>query len=527
MTVNFIMLVPILVPFIVAILLFGLKKWISNFAGEIATGAIIINIAILAAISFRVQQASTKILYGFYNATTGAEYSSPMGVQLRIDGFSSWFLIFVNIVVALLFAYEASKQRNRPDGAIYLGLLLILTAGANAVLIADDFLTLFLAWVIIGVSLIILVSYKRTIKALREGGIKAYILIGLALIFQLIAVILSYGLFGSLSFEYVKDNFALLFLSRIQDAQAVLYLIISFVIVGFGLFANVFLLNIWMPKATENAPASTQTFAFGIISGLSILSLIRVLYSLFDPGIFTSINYPLILVIIGIITAFEGVLLLFYQVIRKDKENISLTKVITFVSIVNIGLVITGISIGGIVSSTTIDSFLTANDCLGYSALQLINLAISSYLCYTSKERAMLMRDSDKLHDLRGLGRELPLTSFILVISLTSLVGILPTFGGVNLYMLVFSLFQLEQSIYAIIIIIVIILLLVSYLLVIKYLLFDKPGRGVSFSSSAMLDDLTLPNFFGLVIAIGLLILGFIPNLIANPIIENAGFIIP
>lgn len=525
-SVNLMLMVPILLPFIIAIIIFGFRKWLNNFAGEIAAGSIIINIAIIAVLNFRVQQTTTKMLFGFYNTTAGIEYGSPLGVQLRIDGFIGWFLLFVNIIIALVFAYETTNQRNHPNGSIYISLLLFLTAGVNAVAFADDFLTLFLAWVIIGVSLITLVTFKRKIKDLREGGIRTYILVGLALVFILIAVILSYGLFGSLSFDYIRSNLTLLFSSRIQDSTVIIYLIISLIITGFGLFANIFLLNLWMPKATENASASTQFFSFGIISGFSIISIVRVIYSFFNPTIFTTLNYSLIFSIIGIITAIEGSFLLVYQVFRKDKENISLTKIIIFMIFTNIGLIITGISISSSLNLEEIDSFLTAKDCLGYSLMHILNLVITSYLSFTSKERLSLNRNnSDKLFDLRYVGKEFPITTVVLVISLTSMIGLLPTFGGVNLYMMIFSLIQLEFYAFTIIIVLVMILLIICYLIVLKYLLFDKYTRNVSMSGG-LTNDLTLPNFFGLIVAIGLLILGFIPNIIASKIVDNALFII-
>jgi formate hydrogenlyase subunit 3/multisubunit Na+/H+ antiporter MnhD subunit len=510
-----------------AILLFGLRKLLKNFTGEIATATNIANIAIIAVIIYRVQQSSSNIIFGFYNTTSGTAYDAPMGVQLRADGFTSWFSLIVNVVIALIFAYEAVKQRNKTEGSVYISILLFITAGVNAVLVADDFLTLFLAWTIIGISMIVMIGFNKTINDLKEGAVRAYIMVGLALIFLLIAVVLSYGLFGSLSFDYISTNLTLLLSDRIQNAKLVMFLIISLLIIGFGLLANVFLLNVWMPKATENSPASVQFFAFGIISGFSILSLIRVLYSFFAPGIFPTINYPLILVIIGLITSIEGTLLFLYQIMRKDKENISLTKIITFIIITNLGLVVTGLSASSLIDNS-LDSFLTIKDCLGYSAMQLINIAISSYLCYTSKERVMLIRNnSDKLIDLKGMGKQLPITTFVLVISLTSLIGLLPTFGGVNLYMIIFSLIQLEQYTIAILLIIIAIMLVVGYLMVLKFLLFDKPDREIHLSGGGFLDDLTLPNFFGLVVAIFLLVLGFIPNIIASRIVENAEFIIP
>jgi len=205
----------------------------------------------------RLSNTTSKIIYGFYNTTTGKEFGAPTGVQFRIDGFSGWFLILLNVIIALILVFEAIERRGKAEGPIYFSLLLFLISGINGVMLANDFFTIFVAWVIVGLSLIMLITFKRRKVDLREGGMRAYILISLSLVLILLAVVLSYGLFGSLNFDYIHDNNDLLTSPRIQNATLLIYLIIALLIVGFGLMANIFLLNLWMPKAIEKADAST------------------------------------------------------------------------------------------------------------------------------------------------------------------------------------------------------------------------------------------------------------------------------
>ena len=42
--VNIILLVPILLPFLLGVIIFGLRKWLKSFSGEIAVAGIILNV---------------------------------------------------------------------------------------------------------------------------------------------------------------------------------------------------------------------------------------------------------------------------------------------------------------------------------------------------------------------------------------------------------------------------------------------------------------------------------------------------
>ena len=526
--INFTMIFLVILPFTMAIIIFGFKKWLKNFAGEIGAATMIAVVALTAVLNYALKSNPlTNILYGIYNTSQRTDYGPPLGVQLRIDGFTSWFLLCINIVIVFIFIYESIKQREKPEGPIHISLLLFLTAGINGVMIANDFFTLFLSWVIIGFTVISLITFRRRAIDLKEGGVRSYILIGLSISFLLLAVVLCYGVFGTLNFDVIKNDDTILSSSRIQNLSLVLYTIIALVIVGFGLFANIFLLNLWMPKAIEHSPASTQVFTTGITSSIALLSIFKVLFSFFNPESFVGIAYPQVLAVIGILTALEGALLIIYQVTRKDEDKASLTKIIIYSAIVNIGIALTGISLGGFTVEVGSGGIFSLSDIIGYSALQLINLAITMFLTLTAKERLVSKRGSEKLFALRGSVKDFPLTVFMLIIGLSSTIGLLPTFGGVNVYMLVFSLIQLNFIGYAIFIVLILVLLLIGYLIVFKFLIFDKPTKETSFGSGGISQDFSLHTFLGLIIAIGLIVFGLVPSIISNSILENISLMLP
>ena len=523
-TINVLLLIPILLPFIAAILLFGLRKWLSNFTGELAVGVLIIIVAIVGALINQVQSTTSKIIYGVYNTTVGIEYGPPTGVQFRVDQFSSWFMLLFNIIIIFILIFETVNQRKKPSGSTYISVILFLVAGINAVIITYDFFTMIIAWVIIGIALIIMISYWRRAEDIKEGSVRAYVMVGLSIAFLIFAAVLLYGIFRSLNFDYVKTNLASLLSGRVENLLLIMNVIIALIIGGFGIFIQMFLLNLWMPKTIEKAPTSTKIFVTGIISGLAVLSLFRTLYSFFSPDIFTRTNYSIVLAIIGLLTATEGAILLANQVLRK--KNISFTKIISFSAFVNLGIILTGVSMNGIVEKTP-EMLAIIENCVGYSYVLIINLAAVMALSYISGAKLSTQYNkSDNLLEMKGAVRELPITTATLVIALLSSVGILPTLGGVASYMLILSLFEAGYLAFAIIILIILVIVLTCYLWILKIVLFDNPVRGINYQQSGFSYDLSLSTIMTFLLALMLVILGIAPAIIAHNFIDGVALIL-
>ncbi|HUU78502.1 MAG TPA: proton-conducting transporter membrane subunit [candidate division Zixibacteria bacterium] len=523
--INILILMPILLPFLLALVIFGLRKWITSFSGELGSGIVVINIAIISALIVRIMDSYHKILYGIYDNSQGLEYGAPTGIQFRIDGSTSWLMLSLNILMFFILAYESSKRREQLSSPIYISLLLFLLAGVNCILISYDFFTLFLSWVIICLTLILMLTFSRKGEDLKESGVRSYITFGLSMGFLLFAVVLCYGIFGTLNFDYVSNHKELFTLEIQQSFTLLIYLIIALVVISFGLIAQLFLLNLWMPNTTEKVSTSTKIVISGFTSSLALISLFRVLYGFFNPRNYQGVNYSLILAIIGIITAFEGIILIIHQFTRKESEGISLTKIIIFSAITNIGIIMTTLSFGGIIINENSETVFIEN-CIGYSYLQIINIGITLFLLFITSEKFSQWRNkSDNLYDLRGIGKTLRITALVFIIGLFSNAGLIPTLGGITIFMLITSLIQAGYFVFGILIAIINIALFVCYLYIIKIILFDKPESGIILGNLG--DDISFSTVIGLVLSITLIILGILPSILANGLINGVSAIVP
>ena len=520
--VNVLLLIPILLPFLLGVIIFGFRKWLQSFSGEIGTAGIIGVVVFVAVIIDKVSKSTNKIIYGVYDTSIGTEYNPPTGIQLRGDGVSSWILLFLNILLVLVLIYESSKIREQQNAPIYVSFFLFLISGINGAFLTYDFFTLFLSWVIIGISLILLITFNRKKEDLTTGGVKAFTTIGFAIALLLLAVILTYGLFGTLNFAYILDN-ELFNAGILQNTKLLVYFIISTVIISFGIFANFFLLNIWTPSAIQNARTGVKIMTVSFTGVTAVFSLLKVLYNVFNPVIFPGDNFSIVLAGIGLISAFEGLLLIIGQLIKK--EEINAMKIIVYTAFVNIGIAVTALSFGGIILED-VTSVNLLRDCLGYGYLYLANSVATIFLSAICLEKfAEASGGSFDLKDMKGMGKEFPITGVIFTISSLSNIGILPTFGGVTIFMIIYSLFRTEYLAFAIILAVLVFILLVCNMIILKQLILNKSQR-ISAVATGISNDISVTTFIGILLALSLLLFGIVPSLITNGVIEGVSSIL-
>ena len=69
--------------------------------------------------------------------------------------------------------------------------------------------------------------------------------------------------------------------------------------------------------------------------------------------------------------------------------------------------------------------------------------------------------------------------------------------------------------------------MLIGFLMVFKFLIFDKPTREGSYGSGGISQDLSMHTILGILLALGLIILGLIPSIIGKYILENISLMLP
>ncbi|MHA1396335.1 MAG: complex I subunit 5 family protein [Candidatus Heimdallarchaeaceae archaeon] len=369
------------------------------------------------------------------------EYGLVQAVIVSIFSFLAW--------MAVLFSVEYMKGK---DGlGFYYALILTLLSGLSAVVMANNFFTLFIGWEMFALSGYALVAFERMKRGAVEASLKYFIMSTAGSMLILLASVLTYGYYGSLFFSDLQGSIT---------ASPMTGAIVALFIVGFGVTAAMLLLNAWLPDAHSYAPSTISALLSGIVVKAGAYGIYRTLYWAYDGvigtiGVFVSW--------LGILTMFEGNFLVFAQFWRKD--IIDFKRILAYSTTVHLGYIIVGIG--------------AASDLgLAASIFHILTHSLAKGSLFLLSGIMIAATSSRDLRDMKGIGRRSPFIAIVLTVGLLSLGGIPITSGFVSKLLIIVAAYG-EGTVMSITIVIMAIinavLALGGYLYILKYIVFDEP----------------------------------------------------
>ncbi|MCF7929613.1 MAG: hypothetical protein K9L68_12690 [Spirochaetales bacterium] len=329
---------------------------------------------------------------------------APVGINLIADPLSM-LMVLVVVISALLvslysFSYIRDEQKSR-----YSALFLLLVTGAVGMLLTGDIFNLFVFFEILCISSYILVAYHRGGLGL-EASIKYLILGSVGSLFILISIGMIYGALGTLNMAHIGANIDLLPEGTRLAAAA-------FFLVGLGVEAAVFPLNSWLPDAHASAPSSISAVLSGFVIEVALIVMIRVAGSVFQ---ITQV-FP-VLMVVGVITLLIGEF--------AANRQPTLKRMLAYSSIGQIGLILFALSVG-------------TPDASSGALLQVINHAAAKSVLFLVAGYYIMRTGSGRIEDYAGLGRKMPVASFLFVLAFLSLIGVPPLLGFFSKFSIITS----------------------------------------------------------------------------------------
>lgn len=359
----------------------------------------------------------------------------PTGSVFAVD--------FLSIVMAATFTglgllvcvYSISYMEHDTGKTKFFALLLILVAALNGIVFSGDLFTLFVFFEIMSISAYSLVGFRKEKWEPVEAGFKYLIMVAVGSSLVLYAMSFIYGYTGTLNFAYAGSVInTLLSLDPLQlsTLRPLFYLVIAFLLAGFGVEAAIVPLHWWLPDAHPAAPSGMSAMLSGVVIASGVYSIIRTLTVLFPvqstpfpylwytftttaysyPYGFPATPYPFdwsyALVVLAIITMVVANIM---ALLQKD-----IKRLLAYSSILNIGYILMGFSTGTF---------------LGYTAawFQVINHAMMKGLLFLCAGAYLHATGSRMIDDLSGIGRKMKTVSISLGIGSFALIG-LPPFNG-------------------------------------------------------------------------------------------------
>ncbi len=264
-------------PLITAFLLPVINR-ISVFAGR-WIGPLVLLITSVLGISLWGQIGDSAV------AIELGGFRPPLGITLYADRIAVLFAVAASLGTLLLWP-DSGENRVRQST-----LALILAAAGSGLALSGDLFNIYVFYELVAVASYGLIaakassgSYAATLRYLVVSGFGAAMaLTGIALVYQAT---------GTLNLAQLAQ----LAPTQLNDMQGLAAFVLM--LIGFGVKAELFPVNTWVPEVYATAPARVSGLLAGVVSKLALLIIVRLLVLVFHQP--EALTVMLVLGILGV-----------------------------------------------------------------------------------------------------------------------------------------------------------------------------------------------------------------------------------
>lgn len=368
----------------------------------------------------------------------------PIGINLVLDGLSSFMLIVVAVVsfAALLFSTRyMDTYTQRPK---YYCLFMLMIAGMNGAILTGDMFNLYVFLEIAALASYALVAFGCQHEEL-EASFKYGVLGSIASSFVLLGIALLYSQFGTVNMAHLAQKMA-----AGAPANSIPAFCLMLFIAGLGLKAALVPFHAWLPDAHPSAPAPISAMLSGVlIKAIGVYALVRIVFNVY--GFNPSLSYAFM--VLGTLSMVIGV---FMAIGQWDYKRL-----LAYHSISQIGYVILGIGLG------------TPLGILG-GMFHLANHAVFKSLLFLTAGAVEHNTGTRLLDKMGGLNKRMPTTGATSLVASMSIAGIPPFNGFFSKLIIIAACIQAGRYGFAAWAVVVSIMTLASFMKVQKYGFFGK-----------------------------------------------------
>jgi multicomponent Na+:H+ antiporter subunit D len=362
-----------------------------------------VGFGIAAAIAIAVAQGNGSQIYIVGN------WAPPLGIALRADGISAAMMMTTAVVLCAIGVF-AQGEFSQPKGTtearapvVFWVLLFAIWSALNALVLGSDLFNLYVALELLtfaAVPLVCLKGQKETIEAALRYMLFA--LIGSVL--YLLGAAMIYGAYGTLDIGLLSEH---------VRADPATLIATSLMTVGLLAKTALFPLHMWLPPAHAGAPAPGSAMLSALVVKGSFFLVVRIWFDAM-PGLLSFAAAQLL-------AALGAAAILVGSVLALRQRRLKL--LIAYSTIAQIGYLffIFPLAAGGGWSSTAWTG--------GW--LQLFSHALAKAAMFMAAGLFAEALGHDRIADLDGIGRRLPVTMLAFGLSGLSLVGVPPSGGFV------------------------------------------------------------------------------------------------
>jgi formate hydrogenlyase subunit 3/multisubunit Na+/H+ antiporter MnhD subunit len=372
-------------------------------AQRVALAILLPGVGIAIAISAALVRSGQTVVYVL------GGWVPPLGVALRADGLAAAMLVTTAVVISGIAVYARTDFATPSSAAearaplIFWTLLLAVWGSLNLVFVSGDLFTLYVALELLtfaGVPLVCLDGSGETLRsALR------YLLFALlGSMLYLLGVVLLYGAYGTLDIALLA--------ARIRP-EPIPWIAVALMTTGLLAKTALFPLHLWLPPAHAGAPAAASAVLSALVVKGSFFLVVRLWFDVM-PGVVTLPSAQLL-------AALGAGAILFGSVVALRQERLKL--LIAYSTLAQIGYLFLMFPLAFDAGS----SELQQGSALAGGVLQAISHATAKAAMFMSAGLIYKALGHDRIGELRGIARALPVSVLAFALGGVALMGLPPS----------------------------------------------------------------------------------------------------
>ena len=312
-----------------------------------------------------------------------------------VDGLAAIMLVVVCFVSLMIQLYSGAFMQGDRRFAWYYAILNLFTASMLGLVLAPNFIELYIFWELVGLCSYLLIGHWFEKPSAARAATKAFIVtrIGDAALF--VGIIMFWRATGTTSFEGITEAAEAGFIGGSLLTAAVVLVFVG----AIGKSAQ-FPLHVWLPDAMEGpTPVSALIHAATMVA--AGVYLVARTYDIF-------VQSPTAMLVVAYIGGFTAVMAATMALTKKD-----IKRVIAYSTVSQLGYMMLALGMG----SFTAGMF------------HLYNHAFFKALLFLGAGSIIYAMNSYNIFEMGGLRRRMPVTFWTMIVAGISLAGIFPLSG--------------------------------------------------------------------------------------------------
>jgi formate hydrogenlyase subunit 3/multisubunit Na+/H+ antiporter MnhD subunit len=350
-------------------------------------------------------------------------WAPGLGIALRADGLSLLMLLMTSLVAMAVAIYASvyfSESEKRSD---FWGLWLLLITALHALFLSGDLFNLYVTLELLGLSAVVLACLGGS-RASLQAALRYLVLGLLGSLAFLMGVALIYAGYGTLDMAALANAI---------EAGPTAWVALSLMSGGLLIKSALFPLHFWLPPAHANAPAPVSAVLSALVVKAALYLILRLWLELFD-GVVTE-QAAMILGLLGAIAVVWGS----WAALKAERLKL----MAAYSTVAQLGYLFLFLPL-----LAAIPQGPGRELALGALVLLALTHAFAKSAFFLAAGVIMQRAGHDRIAELGGTARALPVTAFTLALAGVALIGLPPSGSFLAKWQLLSTVFITGQWIW-------------------------------------------------------------------------------